>query len=75
MSDKPSQALAKGEKADVAESEQDDAPKSKLSWIVGWVLVPGTVIGVIFGGGAMVGAHFHESWFTRMIVWTVELFV
>lgn len=45
-----------------------------LSWVVGWVLVPGTVIGVIFGGGAALGAHRPDGWFARTIVWVVELF-
>ncbi len=45
-----------------------------LSWSVGWVLMPATVLGLIFGGGALVGAHFHDSWLARLVVWTVELF-
>lgn len=49
-------------------------PRSRLSWIVGWVLVPGTVVGLIFGAGLMVGVHLHDSWFSRLVVWCVELF-
>ena len=86
MSDKPDPKTAKGAKgaktaiakadgADVDKADGEDKPTSRLSWVVGWVLVPATVIGVIFGGGALVGAHFHDSWFTRAIVWVVELFV
>ncbi len=59
----------------VDKADGEDKPTSRLSWVGGWVLVPGTVIGVIFGGGALVGAHFHDSWFTRAIGWVVELFV
>jgi hypothetical protein len=51
------------------------APPSRLSWLVGWVLVPGLIIGIIFGGGALVGAHWHDSWLARAIVWVVALFV
>lgn len=68
-------AIAKADGGDVDKADGEDKPTSRLSWVVGWVLVPGTVIGVIFGGGALVGAHFHDSWFTRAIVWVVELFV
>ena len=59
-----------------AEGEGEGEPKkeSRLSWVVGWVLVPSTVIGVIFGGGALFGAHLHDSWYTRLVVWVVELF-
>lgn len=63
---------AKAETKPVAEGE---APRSRLSWLVGWVMVPGVIIGVLFGGGALVGAHFHDVWLVRAIVWVVELFV
>ncbi|MBL4684887.1 MAG: hypothetical protein JKY37_09885 [Nannocystaceae bacterium] len=66
-------ALSKGDSKEV--SETSDRPKSRLAWLVGWVLVPSTLIGLVFGGGALVGAHFHTSWFTRLIVWVVALFV
>lgn len=77
MSGDDPKALVKEDKA-VAQSDDDGGqtqPRSRLSWLVGWVLVPGAIIGVLFGGGVAVGAHFHESWFTRMIVWVIELFV
>ena len=74
MSDDKSAALAKGDKADVAE-DGEAKPKTRLQWVAGWLVVPGSVVGVLFGGGALIGAHFHESWFVRMIVWVVELFV
>lgn len=45
-----------------------------LSWVVGWILVPSVVIGVIFGGGVLLGVHNHDGWFTRAVVWCVELF-
>lgn len=66
-------AVSKADSKEV--SETSDGPKSRLSWFVGWVLVPSTLVGLIFGGGALIGAHFHASWFTRAIVWTVGLFV
>lgn len=60
-------------KRDDAEGEGDEKP-GKLRWILGWVVLPGTVVGAIFGGCALVGAHFHDSWFTRAVVWVVEIF-
>ena len=74
MSDKD-KALARAEGAEVAEAEGEEGSQSRLSWVVGWVLVPASVIGVIWGSGVLVGVHLHDSWFTRMIVWIVELFV
>ena len=47
--------------------------KSWASWAVGWVLLPSTVIGVLFGSGALLGAHMPDSWFSRLVVWFVEL--
>ncbi len=62
-------------KADPNAPAEGEAPRTRLSWLVGWVLVPGAIIGVLFGGGALVGAHFHDAWLVRAIVWVVELFV
>jgi len=45
-----------------------------LSWAVGWVLVPLTILGLIFGGGVLVGVHFHDSWLASLIMWFAGLF-
>jgi hypothetical protein len=50
------------------------ASKSWKRWVIGWVVLPGIVIGGIFGAGVMLGAHMPESWFTRAVVWLVDLF-
>ena len=47
---------------------EDDTPPSRLAWFIGWVAVPGTVFGVIFGGGVLVGAHYPDGW----ISWSVR---
>ena len=78
MSDKEGKAgkaIAKSAGTEVAPAEGEETPPSRLSWVVGWVMVPSVVIGVIFGSGVLVGVHMHDSWFTRLIVWVVELFV
>ncbi|MCR9165003.1 MAG: hypothetical protein ACE37F_34385 [Nannocystaceae bacterium] len=62
--------LAPSEGAVAKKDSSDEAPqKSRLSWALGWVALPGAVLGGIFGGGVLVGANFHESWFTRAFVW------
>lgn len=73
MSDPSSKALSTSDAKAPAEGEGGGKPRW-LSWAVGWVLVPGVIIGSIFGGGLLVGAHFHDSWFARLIVWFAELF-
>jgi hypothetical protein len=60
-------------KRDDAEGEDGKRP-GPLRWVLGWIVLPGSVVGAIFGAGALVGAHFHDSWFTRAIVWVGELF-
>lgn len=47
--------------------EGDEAPPSRLSWFLGWVVVPGAVFGGIFGSGLLVGAHYPDGW----IAWAV----
>jgi hypothetical protein len=53
---------------------EDETKHGPLRWVLGWIVLPGAVIGAIIGAGAIVGAHFHDSWFTRAIVWVVDLF-
>lgn len=60
-------------KREEAEGEEGKSP-GPIRWVLGWIVLPGTVVGAIFGAGALVGAHFHDSWFTRAIVWVGELF-
>jgi hypothetical protein len=73
VSDKDQAIAPKGEKTP-AKSEPEGQGHSRLSWFVGWILVPATVIGVIFGAGVVLGAHRHDGWFARTVVWLVELF-
>lgn len=72
---KATPAKATPPKADPSAPAEGQASWSRVKWLVGWVLVPGTILGVIFGGGALVGAHLHDSWLARAIVWIVALFV
>jgi hypothetical protein len=71
LPDKPDKLVKKpaDDKADEGEGK-----KSPLSWIMGWVVMPSAVIGLIFGSGVLVGVHLHESWFTRLVLWVVDLF-
>jgi hypothetical protein len=71
---KAAAAKAAAPKPDPKVPGEPEAPRSRLSWVVGWVMVPGAIIGVLFGGGVLVGAHFHDSWIVRAIVWIVGLF-
>ena len=71
--DKPTSA--KGEIAVQSEGEaSEDQGRSKLRWLMGWVVMPASVLGGIFGAGVLVGAHFSESWFVRSVLWIRDLF-
>ena len=70
--DKPAPTKGALEKKDEPEEEKGGS-RSRLSWILGWVALPGAVLGGLFGGGVLVGANFHDSWFTRAFVWVGEV--
>lgn len=67
-------AIEKRKPAEAAAPEGEEPRRGWLSWVVGWLLVPGTVVGLIFGAGVLVGAHFSDGWFARAVVWLVDLF-
>ncbi len=71
--DKPAKA---DDAALVSTKEGDEGEKKKrgpLAWALGWIAVPGAVLGGIFAGGVIVGANFHDSWVTRAFVWIGNL--
>lgn len=54
------------------EGEGDGAPSERegwLRWALGWVVVPGLVVGGIIGVGAHVGANYPDAWFPRLVTW------
>lgn len=57
-----------------SEDAEDAGPRNWKRWALGWVVLPGSVVGVIWFGGVLIGAHFHDSWFTESIVWVADLF-
>ncbi|MBL8948269.1 MAG: hypothetical protein JNK45_34160 [Myxococcales bacterium] len=47
---------------------------SRLSWILGWIVAPASVVAAIFGGGVILGAHNPDGWFARSVMWVVGIF-
>ena len=45
-----------------------------MGWTLGWIIAPLSVLGAIFGGGVLLGAHSPDNWFARAILWMVGLF-
>ena len=74
MKNEPGKPKAAADKAGAIEKvkepeEAEGGRKGLMSWVLGWIALPGMVIGGIIGGGVLVGANFHDSWFTRAFVW------
>ncbi|MCB9706684.1 MAG: hypothetical protein H6711_32870 [Myxococcales bacterium] len=57
----------------VAETEGEAKP-SALGWALGWIGVPGLILGGIFVGGVYVGANHPESWVSEAVAWIAGLF-
>jgi len=70
----PEESAPKKTEGKAPEGAEGGGKRGWLPWAVGWVLVPATLVGLIFGGGALVGVHLHDSWLARLVVWFVELF-
>jgi hypothetical protein len=50
---------------------EGEEPKRQgmVRWVLGWVLVPAIVVGLIFGAGLHVGARHPEMWLSRFFLW------
>jgi hypothetical protein len=59
--------------ANAGEAAEGDAKRSggRVSWLLGWLLIPGFVAGAIVLAGVVVGAHYPDLWFTRLVQWFV----
>ena len=49
-------------------------PAGRLSWILGWIVAPASVVAAIYGGGVVLGAHNPDRWFARSVMWVTGLF-
>ena len=71
--DDPKPAKARADAA-AADGEEEESGGSRLGWIMGWIVVPGVVFGAIFAAGTHLGASGPDAWYTRFVLWVVELF-
>jgi hypothetical protein len=55
------------EKKDDAETEE--AGGGRFRWLLGWVVVPGALLGALFLAGVHVGANHPDMWLSRLIAW------
>jgi hypothetical protein len=48
---------------------REEGGKSRIRWLVGWVVIPGTLLGALFLSGVHVGANHPQMWLSRLIAW------
>ncbi len=65
-------AVAKSS-GNAVEAAPPAAPTSRLGWILGWIVAPAALIGAIYGGGVILGAHHPDGWFARSVMWVAGL--
>lgn len=58
-----------------AKADSEDLPverkRSKLGWVLGWVVIPGSLIALLFLGGVHVGARHPGMWLSRLTLWAL----
>lgn len=53
-------------------SAEEAEPSGKLRFVMGWVVLPGSVLGFIVGLGAHWGARHPDAWFVSAVKWVAE---
>jgi hypothetical protein len=43
--------------------------RSKLRWVLGWIVLPGTLLAALFFAGVHVGARHPEMGLSRLLLW------
>jgi hypothetical protein len=71
---KPAAAASAKPGTAIAVPEGEAPREGRIAWVLGWIVLPATVIGGIFGGGVILGANDHDGWFARSVMWVVGLF-
>jgi hypothetical protein len=54
-----------------AKPEVDEAEGGggRLRWLLGWVLIPGSLLAALFLSGVHVGARNPDMWLSRFVTW------
>lgn len=55
-------------KKDDAETEEEGGGR-RFRWLLGWVVIPGSLISALFLAGVHVGANHPDMWLSRLIAW------
>lgn len=50
------------------QAETSPAP-SRLRWVLGWVVLPATIVLALFLAGVHVGARHSDMWLSRAVLW------
>ncbi|WP_157595178.1 hypothetical protein [Plesiocystis pacifica] len=41
----------------------------RMRWLLGWVIIPGSLLGLLFAWGVHVGARHPDMWLARALSW------
>lgn len=55
-----------------ATAEPGRTKAGKLKWLIGWVLVPLSVVGALFLSGVHIGARHPQGWMARAVLWMFD---
>lgn len=47
----------------------DAGEGSRLRWLLGWVVIPGSLLAALFLSGVHVGARNPQMWLSRLMTW------
>lgn len=51
---------------------EEEASSSKFAFVMGWIVLPGSVILGLVGLGAHWGARYPDAWFVDAVKWIAE---
>ncbi len=43
--------------------------RDKIRWVLGWIVIPGSILGALFLFGVHVGARNPQMWLSKLAVW------
>ena len=52
-----------------AGSDDEAGGRDRLRWVLGWIVLPGSLITLLFLSGVHVGARHPDMWMTRVMLW------
>jgi hypothetical protein len=68
----PSRPAASAVSSDTEPTAKRGGKRSKLGWLLGWVVIPLLLLGSLFLAGVHVGARHPQMWLSRTTLWMFD---